>query len=257
MTVFTGAATPLTRECFHEVLADLGVGIAELVAVLKVESKSCGFQPDRRPKILFERHYFHRLTGGAHSAKHPDISNASSGGYTLDEYARLQRAIALDRTAALKSASWGAGQVMGDNHKMVGFDDVEGMVAAMVASEDDHLRAVANFIRAKKLVDALRKRDWATFARGYNGPAFQKNKYDIMLAGKYQELKSGTLPDLNVRTVQLYLTYLGHGVGEADGLYGRKSRGAVVDYRMKKGIAGGERIDKALIEMLREDVAAL
>lgn len=259
MARFVGAALALSRQGFEAALADLGVGMAELVAVLKVESRSCGFLPSRRPKILFERHVFHRLTRGRHSAANPDISNPQAGGYAGDEreYARLERAARLDRAAALKAASWGAGQVMGENHALVGYTDVETMVQAMQAGEDEQLRAVAAFVRSCGLVDALRRHEWAAFARGYNGPAYARNKYDLLLRGKYQEALAGTLPDLNVRAVQLYLTYLGFTLGDIDGIYGRKSRAAVVEFKLAHGLAGGERVDKALLEALRAQVQAL
>lgn len=253
MARFVGAAEPLSKSGFAAAVDTLGIGMAELVAVLKVESKSCGFLPSRRPKILYERHVFHRLTGGAHTADHPDISNPVAGGYAGNEaeYPRLEKAMRLDRAAALKSASWGAGQVMGENHRMVGYDDAESMVAAMQASEDEQLLAVVNFIKARRLDAALREHDWARFARGYNGPAYAKNKYDLMLQGKYSEALSGTLPDLNVRAAQLYLSYLGYAVGDIDGLYGRRSRAAVVGFRLAQGLAGGERVDRGLLDALR------
>ena len=58
------------------------------------------------------------------------------------------------------------------------------------------------------LVDPLRSRDWAAFARGYNGPAYAKNRYDQNLAGAYARYSTGPLPDLSVRAPQLYLGYL-------------------------------------------------
>ncbi len=258
MARFVGAAEPLSKPGFEAAVATLGVGMAELVAVLKVESKSCGFLPNRKPKILFERHVFHRLTKGAHSAANPDISNPLPGGYAGNEreYPRLEKAMRLDRTAALKSASWGAGQVMGENHQRVGYDDVESMVAAMQASEDEQLMSVVNFIKSCKLDTALREQDWARFARGYNGPAYAKNKYDLLLHSKYNEVLTGTLPDLNVRAVQLYLTYLGYALGDIDGLYGRKSRAAVVEFKAAHGLSGGERVDHALLDALRAEVQA-
>ena len=51
-----------------------------------------------------------------------------------------------DRTAALQSCSWGIGQIMGENFALAGFADVEQMVAAMSASEDQQLVAMANFL---------------------------------------------------------------------------------------------------------------
>ncbi|MDD4881534.1 MAG: N-acetylmuramidase domain-containing protein [Gallionellaceae bacterium] len=68
---------------------------------------------------MYERHYFHRLTNGKYSKKHPDISNSLSGGYGKfsAQYGKLERAFNLDPEAALKSASWGRFQIMGNNHQ--------------------------------------------------------------------------------------------------------------------------------------------
>ena len=73
--------------------------------------------PDRRPQILFERHIFHRLTDG----KFDDgqISDPAAGGYGARgaaQYDRLALALAKDADAALQSASWGIGQIMGMNY---------------------------------------------------------------------------------------------------------------------------------------------
>jgi N-acetylmuramidase len=259
MANFTGAAEPLSKAGVVAVLDDLGVSVPELLAVLAVESKGCGYLPDRRPVILFERHYFHRLTGGAFSAAHPDISNATPGGYLggAQEYTRLEKAVALDRDAALRSASWGAGQIMGDNFRACGFDDAQSMVSAMMASEDAQLAAVGAFLKSKNLVPVMQAHDWAKLARAYNGPAFAKNKYDIRLAGAFEQYAAGALPDIDVRRAQLYLTYLGFAPGGVDGLYGKRSRDAVLAFRQASGVGSGERIDKALLDALQAKVAAL
>ena len=259
MDKFVGAAEPLSKKGFGDVVGDLGVGVPELLAVLAVESKSCGFLPDRRPIILFERHIFHKRTGGRFTAGNPDISNPVAGGYAglAGEYPRLQKAVALDRTAALMSASWGAGQVMGFNHVAAGFADVESMVTAMQLSEDAQLLSVAAFLKKNNLVGFLRARDWPALARAYNGPAFAKNKYDVRLAGAFQQYASGALPDIEVRRAQLYLTYLGFDTGGVDGIHGKRSRSAVGAFREKNSLGSGERVDKALLDAMQAQVRAL
>src|SRR3954463_1938556 len=123
---FAGLASPLSQVGLEHVLDLLGVEAPDIWAVLAVETKGCGFLADRRPLILFERHVFHRRTGGAFDASHPGISSTAPGGYLggSREYLRLDEAIALDRSAALNSASWGIGQVMGFNARIAGFDSV-------------------------------------------------------------------------------------------------------------------------------------
>lgn len=259
MAQFRGAAEPMTREGFGAMMDALGVGAAELAAVLMVESSQGGFLADRRPVILYERHYFHRLTGGRFTADHPDISSPDTGGYAwyAKEYPRLEKALKLDRGAALRSCSWGAGQVMGDNFKLCGWADVETFVADMMASEDLQLQAMAAFMKSRKLVEPLRAHDWAAVAKGYNGANYAKHKYDQRLAGEYLKFTTDALvPDIDVRRVQQYLRYLGVQI-TADGLYGKMSRAAVVAFKQEAGLSGGERIDKALIDALRARVAAL
>ena len=103
---FLGTAEPLSKAGFDTAIGALEAESASLWSVLKVETNGFGFLPDRRPKILFERHIFHKRTDGKFSAAHPDISNAASGGYSggAAEYDRLARATKLDRGAALESA---------------------------------------------------------------------------------------------------------------------------------------------------------
>ncbi|WP_426772988.1 N-acetylmuramidase domain-containing protein, partial [Pseudomonas aeruginosa] len=36
---------------------------------------------------------------------------------------------------------------------------------------------------------ALKSKDWAEFARRYNGPDYKKNNYDVKLAEAYQSFK--------------------------------------------------------------------
>ena len=84
----------------------------------------------------------------------------------------------MNPNAALQSASWGIGQIMGENFSAAGFPDVETMVAAMVDSENAQLDAFRSFLQSNRLSGPLQAHDWASFARGYNGPNFAMNQYD-------------------------------------------------------------------------------
>lgn len=234
---FTGTATPLTEGGMTQATQRLQVGLPEIWAVLKVETSGCGFFADRRPQILFERHIFHRETQGRFDATAPDISNPKSGGYSggAREYERLARAIALDRGAALRSASWGIGQVMGFNAGTVGYADVETMVAAMAVSEDNQLQAMFQFVTANNLDDAMRRHDWEAFARGYNGSNFAENQYDNKLAGAFSRFSAGGVPDLRVRTAQMLLMYRGFDLGPIDGEMGNKTRNAMRQFQQQAG----------------------
>lgn len=80
MLEFVGTAFPLSQSGVNETLISTGLGIAELWAVLSVETSGCGYLPDRRPKILFERHVFSRLTEHRYDAGDADISQPTAGG---------------------------------------------------------------------------------------------------------------------------------------------------------------------------------
>jgi N-acetylmuramidase/Putative peptidoglycan binding domain len=248
---FVRKSLALSPEGLAGVAQTLSVGAASIWAVLEVETSGCGFLEDRRPTILYERHIFHRLTGGRFDDG--DISSPVSGGYGMagsHQYDRLNRAFALDPKAALQSASWGLGQIMGENFRDAGFGAVEDMVAAMCDSEDAQLAAVAAFISARGFASALLAQDWATFARGYNGPGFAKNQYDIRLRGEFQKFSHGAMPDLRARTVQLYLRYRGFSPGPVDGVPGHLTRDAISQFQQQHGLPVSGEIDDELVALL-------
>jgi hypothetical protein len=234
---FIGKSKALSEDGLAKTAESLSVKTQEIWAVLVVETSGCGFLPDRRPQILFERHIFHRLTGGRFDDG--DISDPSPGGYGpggANQYERLARALAKDKVSALKSASWGLGQIMGENFAASGFADVETMVAEMSDSEDAQLAAVASFLKSSRLDIALNIHDWTSFARGYNGPGYAKNNYDARLRGEFQKLSFGPLPDLQLRAAQLYLTFAGFHPGPVDGVMGALTRGALIEFQRQQNL---------------------
>ena len=53
----------------------------------------------------------------------------------------------LDEPAALKSASWGLFQIMGENYGAAGFRSVEAFVDAMLTRRSNHLLSFINFVK--------------------------------------------------------------------------------------------------------------
>ena len=197
MAAFQGRGVVLDGDGIAAACDTLRVHAAELWAVLTVETRGCGFLADRRPLILFERHYFSRLTKRKFDAQAPDISNKQWGGYGGGgrEYDRLGRAVKLDRAAALRSASWGLGQVMGENFKAAGFPDVEPMVDRLRGvGERAARKGMARFIASIGADTHLRAHNWPAFAAAYNGPAYAQNSYDERLRAAHQKYVTGALP---------------------------------------------------------------
>lgn len=234
---FQAKGTPFDATALQNAANLLQTGSREIWTVLLVETSGFGYLQDRRPRILFERHYFHRLTNGAYDATAADISNPDAGGYAggSAEYDRLQRAMLLNESAALQSASWGIGQIMGENFPMLGYNSVQEMVSDFVQTEAAQLLGMARFIQSKKLTQALQQQRWADFARGYNGPAYQKNQYDVKLGDKYSWLGSHGI-DMTLRRAQTALLYLGYNPGGVDGLAGNKTRSAMLQFQLDQGL---------------------
>lgn len=163
-------------------------------AVAKVEAGPQGaFQDDGAPVILFERHKFRKHTGGKFDKSHPDLSNPKWGGYGRysEQHAKLQRAAALDRDAALKSASWGLFQILGENYEQAGHATLQSFINAMYRSVDDHLAALVSFIQADaRLVKAAREKDFTTFSRIYNGRDFEKTQHHTKMAAAFREFSA-------------------------------------------------------------------
>ena len=173
----------------------LGTDVATIKAVIRVESAGSGYLKDGRVLILFERHIFNRLLDKKNPAaatrargEAPHICNPKSGGYIgrTGEYPRLARAMSIDGEIGMMSASWGLFQIMGFNYAEAGFASIHEFVDAMKESEGKQLQAFAHFVKANKTMHAaLKKQDWATFAKLYNGPAYAKNNYDKKLASAH------------------------------------------------------------------------
>src|SRR5688572_29863395 len=96
--------TQVSAEAWTSLARALDVEEAALKAVATVEAAGTGFLPGepQRPKILFEAHAFHRLTGGRFAAQAPNLSNATwdrskYAKTAAGEWKRLEAACALDR----------------------------------------------------------------------------------------------------------------------------------------------------------------
>jgi len=272
MADFKGAARRLDDIDLPRIAQTIGCGEDHLHAVMEVETRGGGFDRYGRPKMLFEPHIFFRLLSGAEreEAVQRGLAYARWGErpYPADSYPRLIAAIEINRDAALQSASWGLGQIMGFNAELVGYGCAEDMVADFLDDEAVHLEAMVAFIVAAGLDDDLRRQDWRGFARGYNGAGYEQHGYHERLAAAYRRWQA--IPDTpfqidrtpenpnpprdpvvetrgralrdgmrgeDVALLQGTLARLGFFAGRQDGIFGIRTASAV---RAFQGYAGIE-----------------
>ncbi|WP_175749698.1 N-acetylmuramidase domain-containing protein [Burkholderia pyrrocinia] len=245
---FTGLGCPLTEAGLNNACSTLGVGAAEIWAIVFTETDypHSGFWANKTPQILFEPRVFHRLTHSRYDAVAPDISTDGPVVYgkTGDfQYTRLQKAVNLDETAALQSASWGMGQILGENFSEAGFGSVRDLVQAMLSSEDAQLAAVANYIATVCIDNLLADHKWSDFAYVFNGPSYAASGYDKRLAGAYANFANGVLPDLRVRAAQIYLTYRHYSPSTIDGVWGEYTASALAAFQKDEGLPVTGEID--------------
>jgi hypothetical protein len=237
----------------------IGVGEDEVHALMEVEAGSSGFDSQDRPKMLFEPHVFYRNLSGENrelaEAKGLAYRGWRPGNYPRDSYPRLTDAMEIDPEAALKAASWGRGQILGENYAICGYPTVFDMVQAFMDDEATHIAAMIEFIVANNIDDDLRAHRWEAVARVYNGPGYAKHNYHGRLAAAYArwsrikdtpwDVRSGevSLPILRfghygfvVDHLQESLEAKGYPVGALDGDFGPATRSAVLEFQADNGL---------------------
>jgi hypothetical protein len=78
---------------------------------------------------------------------------------------------------------------MGFNWKALGYESLQEFVNRMYESEGQHLDAFVRYVKVNDLGRFLRTKNWAAFAKGYNGADYARNKYDTKMAQAYARHK--------------------------------------------------------------------
>ena len=278
---FIGTGKRLTDQDFTLAGLMIGTGEDEIHAVVDVEAAGRGFDNLNRPKMLFEPHIFYRELGPGPLrdkavARGLAYQRWKPGAYPKDSYPRLEEAMTLHYNAALRSASWGLGQTMGFNHEPCGFITVHDMVLDYMKSEGNQLGGMIRFIVASNLDRHLRNHDWASFARGYNGPAYAANGYHTKLAKRYAfwagipdtpldvdlggevEIQKPDRPLLvygskgeDVRYLQELLRSKGYSV-DVDGFFGSDTEDDVIDFQFANDLESDGKVGSVTWTKLEE-----
>ncbi len=188
------------------------------VAVLCVESSGKGFDRSNggRMIIRFENHLFWKYWGKYNTAafhRHFQYGKKDGGsikvwlghlwrsgydgewqsfhGNQAKEWDVLEFARTLDEGAALLSISMGAPQIMGFNHKKIGYDRVPEMFEKFSLGIRCQIQGFFDFF-SDGMIEALKKRDFVRFAGYYNGSG-QKEKYGGWIQDHYDAFQNLTV----------------------------------------------------------------
>ena len=187
----------LTEEDFIEVAEELGVEVAAIKAVVEIEAGKThqGFSAPQKPLANFRLSTFKSLAArrgiklSSYTSTHPEVfSSARRSGTELVR--RIDGALTIDTAVTVESTFWGMFQIGGFNWKLCGTGSPAEFYRLMSRSERDQLELFARFITNSGLLPHLQAKNWAAFARGYNGPAYARRGYHTRMANAYARYKS-------------------------------------------------------------------
>ena len=179
----------LTESDFALVAEELDVEIAVIKAVVEIEAGKAmkGFWAPGIPVINFDNSMYIKYRNKATSKEGATGEKVPEGltGNALKEWTQLINARKKNAQGANLGTFWGMFQIGGFNYKLCGCESVDEFVKRMAYSELEQLQLFALFISNTGMVESLRQKNWAAFARKYNGPSYAKRGYHTKMAKAY------------------------------------------------------------------------
>ncbi len=229
---------------------------AAILAIIETESNGMPFATvngKQKPIVRYEGHYFYARLNDADRAKaveqglaSPKVGGIANPTSFAGRYKLIERASAINASAALESVSWGLGQVMGANWQALGYSSVQDLVKASETLEGQ-IDMIVRFLEDADLRDEISQHDWKAIAKAYNGASYKKNKYDVKLAEAYARYKNidienmtDTQVDFPTKDEIIYIQKMLNSVGayglEEDGIIGDKTKVAIKDFQLKNSL---------------------
>ena len=199
--IYPGERRHLDEDDYEAVAQRLDVEVPAMKAVVKIEAGSTGrgFSKEGPALINFDLSVFRRnaarrgINLEKYRKSHPEVFKAPDirkyGSQQAAQNARLESALEIDSVLAIESSFWGMFQIGGFNWKLCGTSSPQEFMRRMETSEQEQLNLFANFLENTGLVKHMRTRNWAAFARGYNGPSYAARKYHTRLSTAYANAK--------------------------------------------------------------------
>lgn len=183
----------LTDEDFRIVAEELGVEVAAIKAVVSIEAGTAmkGFWAPGVPVVNFERSMYNRYRNSVRSpgSKGEKVPQGLAG-YALQEWTQLVNARKVNADAANMGTFWGMFQIGGFNYRLCGCESVGEMVTLMSYSELEQLELFATFIENAGMLPDLKAKNWAGFARKYNGASYARRGYHTKMAAAYRKFSA-------------------------------------------------------------------
>lgn len=192
----------LTEQDYQEVARELNVEVAAIKAIVEIEAGTAhkGFHAPGKPIINFDISMFRQFANrngvklGSYSRTHSEVFGRPNirryGSQQAAQHARLEQAMTIDRKTAIQGTFWGMFQLGGFNWKLCGCKSMDEFVEKMSRSERDQLELFAKFIINTGLDRHLRAKNWAQFARIYNGPSYAARGYHTKMARAYSKYRN-------------------------------------------------------------------
>lgn len=184
----------LTDLDYKLVAYNLGVEEAAIKAIVEIETGRThrGFNADGSPIVNFDIDVFRTMAArrkidiSDFECSHPLVFSDDDASQKV-HHLRLRQAMAIDSIAAIQGTFWGMFQIGGFNWKICGASSPRDFAYRMSRTERDQLDLFAEFIRQSGLLSYLQEKNWAAFARGYNGPSYDKQNYHGRMAAAYRK----------------------------------------------------------------------
>lgn len=184
----------LSEEDFRLVADELDIEVATMKAVVQIEAGEAmkGFWAPGIPVVNFDPSMYKIYASKAVSKEPDKDAKIPEGlkGYALKEWTQLTEARRKNAQGADMGTFWGMFQIGGFNYKLCGCSSIGEFVEKMSESELAQLELFAKFVKNTGMLQYLKDKNWAKFARAYNGASYAKRGYHTKMAKAYKKFSS-------------------------------------------------------------------